>query len=51
MREQPPVIIIERKGESLYAEGPIAIYAAVSLWLLRRGGLMLLALLGVPFLR
>lgn len=52
MNNRPPVLEIRnRKGDTtLRAEGPTAIYAAVSLRLIRWAGLLLLALLGVPFL-
>jgi len=52
MRNRLPVLEIRnRKGDAvLRAEGPTAIYAAVSLRLIRWAGILLLALLGVPFL-
>jgi hypothetical protein len=40
-----------RKGVILHAEGPLAICAAWSLWLVKWGGPLLLALLGLPLLR
>jgi hypothetical protein len=40
-----------RRGVILHAEGSLAICAAWSLWLVKGGGPLLLALLSLPLLR
>lgn len=52
MSSRLPVLDVRsRRGDAvLRTEGSVAIYAAVSLRLIRWAGILLLALLGVPFL-